>query len=121
VQYDTEVFVWNYHTGVISSLNKLDNTVGDNLNRLSFSYPPNYLLAALLDDWHPGDRMLFVWDVQSGEQVFFRDMPEGSFADLIAISHAGEYIAFSSSVDEQKIVRVWERSIGSVKQFVLNN
>jgi dipeptidyl aminopeptidase/acylaminoacyl peptidase len=121
VEYNTEVFVWNYHTGVISSVNKMYETIGDNLHRLSFTYPPTYLLAALLDDWHPGDRMLFVWDIQSGEQVFFRDMPEDSFTDLIAINPTGECIAYSSTVDEQKIIGVWERSTDSNKQIVLNN
>ena len=86
VKYDTEVLIWNYQTGVISSLKKLNETVGDNLHRLSFSDPPTYLLASLLDDWYPGDRMLFVWDIQSEEQVFFQDMPQDSFTDLITIN-----------------------------------
>lgn len=121
VTHDTEVFLWNYQTGAVSSLSKLNQTLRDNLNRLSFSYPPIYLLAALLDDWHPGDRMLFVWDIQSGEQVFFQDMPEGSFADLIAISTTGEYIAFSSTVNEQKTVEIWEQSTGTSHQILMDH
>jgi WD40 repeat protein len=117
VKYDTEVSVWNYNTGVIASLNKPNETVGDNLHRLSFSNPPTYLLGALLDDWHPGDRMLFVWDIQSGKQVFFRDMPEDSFTDLITINPTGEYIAYSSTVDERRIVDLWEQTTGSSKNF----
>jgi WD40 repeat protein len=116
VEYNTEISLWNYSTGVISSINKMNETVGDYLHQLSFSNPPTFLLAALLDDWHPGDRMLFAWNVQSGEQVFFRDMPEGSFTDLIVINPTGEYIAYSSTVDERKIVRVWERTTGSTRQ-----
>jgi WD40 repeat protein len=121
VKDNTEVLVWDYNTGVISSLNKLNETVGDNLNRLSFSYPPTYLLAALLDDWHPGNRTLFVWDIQSSEQIFFLDTPEDSFTDLITINSTGAYLAYSSTVDEGKIVGVWERTTDTHQQIILTD
>ena len=118
VKYDTEISVWNYQTGVIASLNKMNETVGDNLHRLSFSYPPTYLLAAL---WHPGDRrMLFVWDIQLEKQVFFRDTLEDSFTDLIAINPTGDYVAYSSTVDERKIVDLWEKSTDTNIRMVMS-
>lgn len=120
VEYDTKVSVWNYRTNVISPVNKLNETVGDNLHRLSFSASPTHLLAALLDDWHPSNRRLFVWDMLSGEQIFFRDMPEDTFTDLIAMNSTGNYIAYSSTVDELKIVEVWEQTTGATRQVTLS-
>jgi WD40 repeat protein len=120
--YDTQVFVWNYQTGLISPFRELVEIISDDLHRLSFSYPPTYLLAALLDDWRlPSDRILFVWDIQSSEQIFFLDMPEDSFANLITIDSTGEYIAYSSTVYEGKVIGVWERTTGTHQQIILTD
>jgi len=119
VDYDTELFVWNTHTGTISSFGPILENTYDNLHRLSFSTPPTYLIASIVDRYAIGHRTLFVWDIQSREQVFVRDTPEDSFMNLVTMTDNGEYIAYSSSVDERKIVHVWERSSYVTRQIEL--
>lgn len=116
VQYDTQVSIWNYRTGTISPLKRMTETPFDNLHNLSFSNPPNYLLASLLNNGFPDDRTLFAWDIHSGKQMFSRRFPENSFMDLIATTQTGDYIAYSSTVDESKLVGIWDRSNDSTHQ-----
>lgn len=117
ITYDAQMFGWKYQTGDISTLGSfVENAPFDNLHRLSFSQPPTYLLAALIDGEFVSDRKLFVWDIQSGDQVFFRDMPEDSFTDLITINSTGEYIAYSSTINDGKLIDIWERATGSTRQ-----
>ncbi|MCA0455949.1 MAG: WD40 repeat domain-containing protein [Chloroflexi bacterium] len=117
VKYNAELYSWNYYKGIVSSV---DDIVGDNLNRIRFSYPPTYLLATLSDGRLPMDRMLYVWDVQSGEQIFVLDRTDDSFTNLISINSTGEFIAYGSTVTEGKIVEVWERATGTTSQYTLS-
>jgi WD40 repeat protein len=119
IEHNTQVSVWNYRTGSTTPLGSMVETGWDNLHRLSFSDPPTNILAALVDRYEFGHRRLYVWDIQSGETDFFFDAPKDGFVDLIAMNPTDEYIAYGSTVDEAKIVTIWDQETGSVVRRIM--
>ncbi|MBK9746430.1 MAG: WD40 repeat domain-containing protein [Chloroflexi bacterium] len=107
IGYDTAAFRWDFLTGITTPLRSFTDADPDYLNQLNFSAPPPDFLTGLVFYNRSQGRRLFVWEYESGDVVFTRDMPNNTVIDQIALNSTGEYLVYTSSW-EGDTIDVWE-------------
>lgn len=120
VENDSRVSIWNFTENIVTLNHVMIATLADPLNDYNLVDKPLYLLGSLLDDWHPRDRTLHIWNVRTLNEIFSVDVPPNHWHDLLEINSSARFLAASSSRDESQIVDIWQVKTNEHFQVVLS-
>jgi WD40 repeat protein len=120
VESNSQVLVWDFLEDSNVSSYLMTETPNDNLHEYNLVDHPRYLLGSLVDDWNPRDRTLYVWSLETGQEIFAIDMPADQWPDLLEVSQSGEYFMASDSGDDNKIIDIWNIETREYWQLVLS-
>jgi uncharacterized protein with WD repeat len=112
VENNSRVTIWNFNENVTHFNHIVADTSPDNLHDYSLAENLPYLLGSMIDDWHPRDRTLYIWEIQTGSEIFSVDIAPDYWHDRLAVNAPAVFLAAGSAVDETKIIDIWEIETG---------
>ena len=121
VTSDARVLVWDYVAGSTRLSHTMIQTTKDNLHEYNLTDQSTYLLGSLVDDGNPRDRTLYLWDLETGDEIFSIDIPPDHWHNILEINVSGEYLSASDSNDAHHAVDLWEIETNVHHQIVLSD
>lgn len=120
VKSDATISSWDFTIDTTYLINNMIQ-INDNLHEYNFIEQSHYLLGSLTDNGEPRNRTLYVWNWQTGDEIFSTDTPPDTWHNILEMNMSGDYVLASDSENEDKIVDIWGIETGEHQQIIFSD